>query len=276
MSDTEQKTLRLGYFGRAALMPLLYPLEAGWVGAESPWKLEVAINTPSKVLDGLLMGEIDAGFVSPVALAQHGQKLAALGGWGVVSEGISSAALLLAPQRLDLMDKSDVALHPEAQGSTAEYLLRLLLKPYYDIELSLKKDGTEGHNLKEARLLYGDRAVIEAEKRAPEWVAEDVGLAMWLLTGMPVVWELMAGRRDLEERKPGAGEALKQVVANSHKSGQEQKAAVLDEAASRLGVSIDKVKEMFGRHRYTLGEKEQKGLAQFLDMASRAGILRPN
>ncbi len=257
-------------------MPLLYPLEAGWVGAESPWKLEVAINTPSKVLDDLLMGEIDAGFVSPAALAQHGQKLAALGGWGVVSEGISGAALLLAPQRLDLMDKSDVALHPEAQGSTAEYLLRLLLKPYYDIELSLKKGGTEAHNLKEARLLYGDRATIEAEKRAPEWVAEDVGLAMWLLTGMPAVWEIMAGRRDLEERKPGAGEALKQVVANSHKAGQEQRASVLDEAASRLGVSIDKVKEMFGRHRYTLGDKEQKGLAQFLDMASRAGILRPN
>ncbi len=274
MSNTERDTLKLGYFGRAALMPLLYPLEAGWVGPESPWKLEVVTDTPARVLAGLLEGRLDAGFVSPAVLARHGQKLAALGGWGVVSEGISGAALLLAPQRLDLMDKSDVALHPEAQGSTAEYLLKLLLKPYYDIDLSLKKDGTEGHNLKGARLLYGDRATIEAEKRPAEWVAEDVGLAMWLLTGVPVVWEVLAAPRDLETRKPGAGEMLKQVVARSHKAAQEQKAGVLDETASRLGISKERVKEMFGRHTYTLGAKEQKGLAQFLDMASRAGILR--
>lgn len=255
-------------------MPLLYPLEAGWVGPESPWKVEVVIDTPDRVLNGLLEGRIDAGLVSPVALAQHGQKLSALGGWGVVSEGISDAALLLAPQRLDLIDKSDVALSVEAQGSTAEYLLRLLLKPYYDIELSLKKDDAKGGTSEGARLLFGDRAAIEAEKRPPEWVAEDIGLAMWLLTGLPVVWELLATRRDLEARKPGAGEVLKQIVGKSQKAAQEQKATVLDETASRLGVSTDKVKEMFGRHRYSLGDKEQKGLAQFLDMASRAGILR--
>jgi len=273
MSDSKQHTLRLGYFGRAALMPLLYPLEAGWIGPGSPWTLEIIIDTPARVVDDLLEGRLDAGFVSPVALAQHGQKLAALGGWGIASEGISGAALLLAPQRLDLMDKGEVALHPEAQGSTAEYLLRLLLKPYYDIELSLKNMGAEGRNLKGARLLYGDRATTEAEKRPAEWVAEDVGLAMWLLTGMPVVWEVLAAPRDLEGRKPGAGDTIRQVVASSQRAAQEQKTAVLDEAAGRLGTGRDKVKEMFGRHTYTLGAKEQKGLAQFLDMASRAGIL---
>jgi predicted solute-binding protein len=35
----------------------------------------------------------------------------------------------------------------------------------------------------------------------------------------------------------------------------------------------DAVKQLLDRQRYTLGPQEQKGLANFLDLATRAGVL---
>ena len=50
MADN-QHTLRLGYHDKANLLPLLYPIAAGWAQPESPWKVEVAHLAPAAALD---------------------------------------------------------------------------------------------------------------------------------------------------------------------------------------------------------------------------------
>ncbi|HUP26846.1 MAG TPA: MqnA/MqnD/SBP family protein [Chloroflexia bacterium] len=269
-----QHTLRLGYFDRTAVLPLLYPLQAGWVAPQSPWTLTVENCAPADVVSALLEGGLDAGMVSPVALARHGSELSTVGGWGVASEGITEGAVLLAPQRLDLMDGAGAAISQNAGDSIAEHLLRVLLKPYYDIDLTLNPPGAPGYDPGGMRLLLGDEAASQAQQKDDGWVAEDLGLALWVLTGLPVVWEILAVPRGLESAKPGAEAVLKDLLVRSQRSAQEQRATILEEAAHRLGTKREKAKDILSRHTYTLGEKEQKGLAQFLDMASRAGILR--
>lgn len=266
-------TLRLGYHDRANLMPLLYPLKAGWVGAESPWKLEVVNMTPSALLKALVGGELDAALIPPFALTQRGDTLAALGGWGLASEGITETALLLAPQRLDLMDGGHVAISEEAQGSTADYLLRILLKPYYDITLSLHAHGDSSYDLTGARLLYQDDATKQAATKPDGWVAEDLGVAGYVMSGLPMVWEMLAAPRDLQARKPGAGDAIQAALRASQRAAQEQQSTILEEAASRLNLDRARVKELFARQSYTLGEKEQKGLAHFFTLASKSGLV---
>jgi chorismate dehydratase len=264
--------LRLGYHDRANLMPLLYPLKAGWVGAESPWKLEVVNMTPTALVSALLDGELDAAFIAPFALTQRGDRLASLGGWGLASEGASETTLLLAPQRLDLMDEGHLALSEEAQASTAAHLLRVLLKPYYDITLSLHAPGDSAYDLKGARLLYSDDAPRQAKAMPEGWVAEDMGVAGYVMSGLPTVWEMLVAPRDLEARKPGASEAIQATLKASQRAAQEQQATILEEATQRLGLDQPRVKELFARQRYTLGEKEQKGLAHFFTLASKAGL----
>lgn len=264
--------LRLGYHDRANLMPLLYPLKAGWVGASSPWKLEVVNLVPSALVSELISGELDAALIPPLVLTQRGDRLASLGGWGLASEGASETALLLAPQRLDLMDEGHVSLSEEAQGSTAAYLLRVLLKPYYDITLSLHAPGDSAYDDKGARLLYSDDASHQANSRPEGWVAEDMGVAGYVMSGLPTVWEMLAAPRNLEARKPGAGEAIQEALKLSQRAAQEQQATILEEATRRLGLERSRVKELFARQSYTLGEKEQKGLAHFFTLASRAGL----
>lgn len=267
------RALRLGYMDRAHLLPLLYPAKMGWVGPQSPWELEVVNAAPSELLDGLLNGRLDAALLSPAAVTQHGARLMVVGGWGLASEQVSHAGILLAPQRLDLMDGGELAISPQAVDSMADYLLRMLLKPYYDINLSLRTPAHPEYNLAGARLLYGDDASLAVANKPESWVAEDMGLAWWVLTGLPTVWEMLAAPRDLQTRKPGAADALNDLMTRSLRAAHEQQSSVIDEASQRLGMKKDKVKELFSRQQYALREREQKGLARFLDMASRAGIL---
>ncbi|HEX9988288.1 MAG TPA: MqnA/MqnD/SBP family protein [Chloroflexia bacterium] len=265
--------LRLGYQDRANFLPLLYPLKAGWALPESPWKLEIANDTPQSLLEGLLGGDLDAAFISPVALTQHSRQIAPLRGWGLAVEGATETGMILAPQRLDLVDGRSITVFEEAQGSTAAYLMRTLLTPYYGISLTIRAAGDAEETAEDARLLYGDSAALEGAKQPEGAVAEDLGKAWFILSGLPMVWEMLAAPRDLDGRKPGASEALHALIARSQRAAQEQQSTILDEAATRLGLKKETVKGLFARQKYTLGEKEQKGLAYFLDQAARAGVL---
>jgi chorismate dehydratase len=231
--------------------------------------MEVVNASPGELSSALLRGELDAAFVPPLTLSQNGSRLEALGGWGVSCEGPSDLALLLAPKRLDLMDGGDLSIHAEALDSTAEHLLRLFLKPYYDIALTLNTPTDTGYDPKGMRLLFGDAAAREAAKRAEPWVAEDMGVAWYVLSGLPTVWEILAAPRDLEARKPGSREAIQSALELSRRSAQEQKAALLQLAAERLSVKSDRAREIVTRRRYTLGEREQKALAHFFTLAGR-------
>src|SRR4051812_31079883 len=207
--------LRLGYQDRANYVPLLYPVKAGWVAAPSPWRVEVRNEAPQGLVDAMLAGELDAAFLPPGAVARYAARFSALGGWGLATEGRMDTALLLAPQRIDLIDGADVSITASAVGSTAEHLLRVLVTPYYGIEMKIRLPGEEGYNPKGARLMYGDEAARDAGKRAQEWVAEDLGVAWFVLTGLPTVWEMLVVQRDLEARKPGAGEQLQALLRQS-------------------------------------------------------------
>lgn len=269
-ANDDRNTIRLGYHRRANFAPLLYPLEAGWVGPASPWKLELVDGRQPELVDALLEGDLDAAFIPAMSAQKWGQKLTPLGGWGLASSGVTETALLLAPRRIDLIDGEVAAISPDVEGTTAEHLLRTLITPYYGITLKLQTRDDEGYAEAPSRLTFGNEAVREGESaKAGGRIAEDLGLAWWVLTGLPMVWELLCNPRSLEANKPGAAAALQAILKSSQRAATEQASTVLDAAAAALALKPERVKELFARQTYTLGTNEQKGLATFLDMAGR-------
>lgn len=270
-SPDNSHNLRLGYLPRANFAPLLYPLEAGWISPKSPWQLQLVPGSHSALIADLLKGELDAAFVSTADAQRWGQKLAPLGGVGLASTGAAETALLLAPRRIDLIDGEGVSIPPDAQGSTADHLFRTLISPYYGIKLDLHTEEEEGYNPSGSRIVFNSDATRQGETaRAEGWVAEDIGLAWWILTGLPMVWEVLCHPRSLEERKPGAIAALQNTLKLSQRAAGEQASSILDTTARSLNVKPERVKDLFSRQSYALGPDEQKGLATYLDMAARA------
>lgn len=269
-SPGDRHTLRLGYHKRINFAPLLYPLEAGWVNAASPWRIELVEGNHAVLQDWLLEGGLDAAFIPATAAQKWGSKITPLGGWGLTSAGITETDILLAPKRIDLIDGEAVAIPPEVAGSTADLLFRSLITPYYGITLNLLAEDDEAYEQAPSRLVFGDEAATEGEKaRSQNRVAEDIGLAWWVLTGLPMVWEILCAPRSLDAGKPGASAALQNALKLSQRSATEQASTVLDAAAASAALPVARVKELFARQTYTLGTDEQKGLAKFLDMAGR-------
>jgi chorismate dehydratase len=267
----ERHTLRLGYHHRANFAPLLYPLEAGWVGLESPWRVDTPDLPHGELTQALLADDLDAAFVPAAGAQKWGSKIAPLGGWGLACAGAAETAIMLAPRRIDLIDGEFVAIPPPEEDSAADHLLRTLIAPYYGIHLNVSTQGEDGYDRAVAHLTFGDEAPRAGEAaRERDEVAEDLGLAWWILTGLPMVWEVLCYRRDLDERKPGATAALQAAIRLSQRTANEQTGSVLDAAASRLSLKPARLKDLFARQTYTLGPNEQKGLATFLDMAGRA------
>ncbi|HST04506.1 MAG TPA: MqnA/MqnD/SBP family protein [Chloroflexia bacterium] len=273
-APSSAQPLRIGYYNRANFAPLLYPLEAGWVAPSSPWTLEIEHATPVDLLDSLLADNLDAAFVTPASAQQNGKKIAPLGGCGLAVAGAAETALFLSPKRIDFINGGDVAITPAANGSTADHLLRTLVTPYYGIKLNLHPPDSEGYDVSGPRLLFGNDAARKgAEAASAGWAVEDISLAWWIMTGLPMVWELLCYKRDLDARKPGATAALQSLMKQSQRAASEQASTVLDAAAGTLGLPPERVKALFGRQTYTLGTNEQKGLAMFLDMAGRAKVV---
>lgn len=271
VADDNPGALRLGYHNRANFAPLLYPLEVGWVGPEWPWKLQTVHGVQTELTAALVEGDLDAAFIAPADAQKWGRKLAPLGGWGLACAGAAETAILLSPRRIDLIEGENVAISPLEEGTTADQLLRTLLTPYYGVTLKLCTHGDEGYDRATARLMFGNEGIREAElARAKDAVAEDLGLAWWILNGLPMVWDMLCYRRDLEERKPGATAAFQSTLRQSQRSATEQASSVLDATSQLLSLPPNRVKELFARQTYSLGPNEQKGLALFLDMAGRA------
>jgi predicted solute-binding protein len=237
---------------------------------ESPWKIEMADGRHGELEDRLVEGELDAAFIPASAAQKWGKKITPLGGWGLTSAGVTETALLIAPRRIDLIDGEEVAISPAEEGTAADQLLRALVTPYYGITLKLVTEGEEGYDRAASRLMFGDGAVREGEiAKSKGQVAEDIGLAWWVLTGLPMVWEVLCAPRSLEDRKPGASTALQNVLKVSQRAAVEQMGTVVEATAASVGLSVERVKELFARQSYSLGANEQKGLAQFLDMVGR-------
>jgi predicted solute-binding protein len=254
---------------------LLYALEAGWVGVESPWKIELVDGRHGELEERLLEGELDAAFIPATGAQKRGKKITPLGGWGLPRAGVTETALLIAPRRIDLIDGEEVAISPGEEGTAADQLLRALITPYYGISLKLVNEGEEGYEKATSRLVFGDGAVRDGESvKAQEKVAEDIGLAWWVLTGLPMVWEVLCAPRSLEDGKQGASAALQNALKMSQRAASEQASTVVEAAAGSVGLSVGRVKELFARQTYALGANEQKGLAQFLDMVGRMDVKR--
>ena len=92
--------LRFGYTGSVHWLPLLYPLEAGWV--YPPGRLVTWHDLPpGEVLARLDAGTLDAALVAPVAYARRRGALDLLPGVGLASEGPTAAAVLQSTERAD-------------------------------------------------------------------------------------------------------------------------------------------------------------------------------
>jgi predicted solute-binding protein len=118
-----------------------------------------------------------------------------------------------------------------------------------------------------------DEAAEHEAPARPGGYVEDLARAWFVLTGLPWVSHLLLAPHAMALDRSAELAAIVGALQESLQRGREQEAAVVAEAAARLGSPTSPVREFFRMRRYAIGEREQQALAAFYQRAARhAGL----
>jgi predicted solute-binding protein len=281
----------------AILLPLIGAIRMGWVTAPGA----VRWVRPTQV--EAVAGEHTVVLASPLAYARLAATHVIVSDVAVATEPRGAVALA-SERRPD--EIGDVEIDTRDASPAAEALAAILRVQHFGAGGRWQMTRTPGL-APPARLLEGDAALpalvaaeTAASRRAALQVAaeratgvtepndedaeaegaaqpgghvEDLARAWFVLTGLPWVSHLLLAPRSLVLDPPTELAALVEVFRTSLRRGREQEAELLAEAAARLGLPTQPVRELVRMARYTLGEREQKALASFYQRATRfAGL----
>ena len=299
MGGTMAEDLELVLTDEAVLLPLTYALKLGWVAAPCPvrWvsaaEAETAAGAPAAVT-----------LASPLAAAQAATTHALMADVAVASRfrGTQALASTRRPDELAAVeiDARDVT-------ATTEALTRILAAQHFGArDWALTRTPAPGAT---ARLLEGDAALIalaEAEATLDESSrygsgvetedeaaadgddqaasappaggpghVEDLARAWFVLTGLPWVSHVLVAPQALATARPADLAAVVAALQEALRMGREQQAAVVAEAAARLGVPTGTVRALFEARSYTLGVEERRTLDRLFERGARFAGLPP-
>lgn len=250
----------LGSLPYLNVRPLVYTFEHGKL--PDGWTIEQA--PPAKLAARLLAGDMIAAPVSSFAVLGS-EDLAAVPGVGISAPKSAKSVLLLS--RVPFEQIRSVAL--DSGSLTGAAKTKILLTEMFGLSPEYKTADPDPSAMlhdADAALLIGDTAL----RFKPVGLRVlDIGQAWRELTGLPAVFALWAGRRDLLTPKIAARllEARDQGIAKIDR--------IVETEAPRLGLLRSFCREYLKENmRYGLAEDELASLERFGDLALKHGLIQ--
>jgi chorismate dehydratase len=247
------------------------PIYWGLVRAGTLLDVELTKDTPDRLNDMLVTGELDIGPISLVEYLRNASSLVLLPDIAIGSDGPVLSVNLVSQVPLASLDGRRVALGSTSR--TSVLLVRKWLEEVYGVQpdyFTCPPDLTTMLLEADAAVLIGDaalRATYDAPRRGLD--VHDLGSAWRDWTGLPMVFAVWAARRDYAEANPGL---VKDVHTAFLKSRDDALAHVEDVAAAAARWEVFDAATLATYFRtldFSLGARQLAGLREF---ARRAGL----
>lgn len=234
-------------------------------------------DTPDRLNEALVGGDLDIGPISLVEYLRHADELLLLPDLAVGSDGPVLSVNLVSTVELPALDRRRVALGSTSR--TGVLLAQMLLSQRYGVTpeyFRCPPDLTLMLLEAPAGVLIGD-AALRARLDAAEHglVVTDLGEQWREWTGLPMVFAVWAVRRDFATAHPGL---VKEVHA-AFLASRELCLTELDEAAEAAArwepFSAETLAAYFRALDFSLGERQVAGLREFAARACAAGEVPP-
>src|SRR4051812_22510323 len=253
------------------------PIYWGLVRAGTLLDVELTKDTPDRLSEMLVAGDLDIGPISLVEYLRHADELALLPDIAIGSDGPVLSVNLVAQVPLAELDGRRVALGSTSR--TSVLLARMWLEQVHGVRpeyFTCPPDLTTMLLEADAAVLIGDtalRATYDSPRRG--LTVHDLGAAWREWSGLPMVFAVWAVRREYAEANPG----LVKGVHNAFVRGRDDALAHVDEVAETAArwevFDADTLATYFRTLDFSLGERQVDGLRAFARRAAEAGEVPP-
>ncbi|HEV2892019.1 MAG TPA: menaquinone biosynthesis protein [Frankiaceae bacterium] len=251
------------------------PLYWGLIRSGALLDVELTKDTPDRLNDALVRGDLDIGPISLVEYLKHADELLVLPDLAVGSDGPVLSVNLVSKVPLDDLDGRTVALGSTSR--TSVLLAQLLLeerhgqRPHY---VTMPPDLTAMLLEADAAVLIGDAALRARD--TTEATVHDLGEAWREWTGLPMVFAVWAARRDFAERHPGTVKDVHDAFVRSLDQALTNVDEVARQAAKWESLDADTLVTYFTTLDFRLGPRQLEGLREFARRTAPRGEWPPD
>jgi predicted solute-binding protein len=225
------------------------PLAEGWLETDIPFEVRM----------GLAAVDVGPGDVALIAAPEStllGRTHVVAPEVAVVAEAISAIAMRT-PVRPDGIEETPIRMLDA--GSTAEVLIRALLRPFFGITALSFVTSDEDEGSADAQVIVVDGPLGLSEPEAG--FHEDLARAWFVLTGQAVVHHVLVVGVEVEARGPAPEiDLLRQAIT----MGQERRRDVRRMVAEAAEIDRDRLAGLTNRIRYELTAADRQSLRNLL------------
>lgn len=274
MSTESVRRPRVGHIQFLNCLPLYW----GLVQNSALLDVELTKDTPDRLNDALVAGDLDIGPISLVEYLRHAGELVLLPGLAVGSDGPVLSCNLVSQRPPAELDGERVALGSTSR--TSVLLARMWLAEVHRVQPAYFTCPPDlAAMLREAAgaVLIGD-AALRATYHAPRQglAVHDLGAAWRDWTGLPMVFAVWAVRRDFAAAQPGLVKDVHEAFLDSRERAARQVEEVATRAARWAEFDAATLATYFRTLDFSLGERQLGGLAEFARRAGRYGAVPPD
>jgi chorismate dehydratase len=251
------------------------PIYWGLVRSGALLDVELTKDTPDRLNDMLVTGELDIGPISLVEYLRHADDLVLLPGLAVGSDGPVLSVNLVSQVPLTQLDGRRVALGSTSR--TSVLLARMWLESVHGVRPSYFQCPPELTAMlleADAAVLIGDaalRATYDAPGRGLD--VHDLGAVWKQWTGLPMVFAVWAARREYAAANPGLVKDVHEAFVRS----RDEALAHVDEIAAATArwevFDGPTLATYFRTLDFSLGPRQIDGLVEFARRAHAAGAV---
>ena len=254
------------------------PLYWGLVHSGALLDVDLRRDTPDRLSDRLVEGDLDIAPISLVKYLRHADELTLLPDLAVGSDGPVMSCVLVSQLPLEQLDGELVSLGSTSRTTIelAKMLLeqRIGVRPRY---LTCPPDLAAMMLEGPAAVLIGDAALRATLHDGPRLglAVHDMGAAWRDWTGLPMVFAVWAARRSFAADNPGLVKDVHDAFVRSREISLERVGEVAASAARWEDFDAAALVRYFQTLDFSLGERQLAGLAEFARrVGPRIGLAR--
>lgn len=262
-SDHRRLRPRVGHIQFLNCVPIYW----GLARTGSLLDLDLSKDTPERLSDALVAGDLDISPITCVEYLRNADQLVVMPDIAVGSDGPVLSCVIVSQVPLDQLDGRKVALGSTSRTSVR--LAQLLLAEQYGVQpdyYTCPPDLALMMQEADAAVLIGDAALRATMFDGPRLGLEvhDLG-AMWKdWTGLPFVFAVWAARRDFLEREPEMVREVRRAFLASRDLSMEEVDKVAEQTARWELFDEELLRRYFAEALdFSFGERQLEGMREF-------------